>query len=83
MSGKIKEAWDDYAERVMSPHAGENQRVETERAFYAGAWTLLNLILGGLDGDSEEMNADEEAYLQSLTDELEAYAQRVAHGEMN
>lgn len=40
----VKEIWDQYEKEVLPSGAGNVQRLETKRAFYAGAASMFNLL---------------------------------------
>ena len=66
----IQEKWDDYERMVVPAAAGPNQRIETRRAFYAGAFSTL-CIMEELPADiSEDAGA---MVLQGLKEEILAY----------
>ena len=76
MSGAIANAWASYRERVMHPDSSVLQVQECRRSFYAGAATLLDSILGGLDGGSEPTDADMER-MDQIHSELKQFLQDV------
>ena len=41
----IEEKWNEYEEVVVPAHAGAVQRLESRRAFYAGAQSMLSLFV--------------------------------------
>lgn len=63
----IAEAWQIYDTRVLPDVAGEVQRKETRRAFYAGAMVLLDIMMAGVSDDPEFTEAD-----QALGDRIQA-----------
>jgi hypothetical protein len=46
MKGTIAAAFASYRQHVIPAGAGPEQIIETERAFYAGAGLLLEILLG-------------------------------------
>ena len=48
----IQEGFQSYRAEVMPAEAGENQVIETRRAFYAGAHVVLNMLVD-VDSDKE------------------------------
>lgn len=64
MDTPIKEQWESYEREVVPANASAEQRLETRRAFYAGAQAMLTTSLG--------RNAS--------TPELLAFAQDVEEG---
>lgn len=65
----VREQWTSYAEGVLPKTAGTNQIIETQRAFYAGAWAMYQLAL--------EASGDPDANLTALEAELRAFADAV------
>jgi len=63
----VQEKWDEYERMVVPVKAGPNQRLETRRGFYAGAFSVL-CIVGELPADtSEDAGA---MILQGLKEEI-------------
>ncbi len=58
----IELAWQGYKDKIMPANAPAIQIQETRRAFYAGAFTMFNLITGCAEDITEEM------YAKMLTD---------------
>lgn len=63
----IAQGFDEYEREVIPADAGLTQRVESKRAFYAGAWCVLCLLAEACDDD----DVDEDALGQYM-DALEA-----------
>lgn len=82
MSNHIDAAWRSYSEIVIHPLASDAQRMETRRAFYAGATALWGLFMGDLfEPGSEEPTAADEAAAAGIDAELKAFAEAVARGK--
>lgn len=75
----IDAEWRSYAEVVLPADAPEIQRVETRRAFYAGASTLLGAILKTLD-PCLEPTAEDMRRMDAIHQELEDFARHVRQG---
>lgn len=76
----LSETWNDFERRILDPiHASQMQRKEMRRAFYAGAQSVLHLIFTQLTPGLEPMDADM-ALMQSIHDELDAFAERIKAG---
>jgi hypothetical protein len=74
----MAEQWASYERDVVPDTAGPIQRIESARAFYAGAQALLDLISGlGVDDISDDQGA---AMIESLHQELKAFADDVQAG---
>jgi hypothetical protein len=70
----IAEMWQSYDRDVLPPEAGEVQRRETKRAFYAGVWSLLQQFKAvGSDDISEAQGA---AILEAIQQEVGAFGAR-------
>jgi hypothetical protein len=64
----VNELWTAYAKRVLPTDAGEVQRNETRKAFYAGFWSMLEICirLGEPDvPDAEGMATLERLHIES------------------
>ena len=67
----IQGYWASYEREVVPASASEVQRVETQRAFYAGAASVLTIVEGvGDERVSEDAGV---AILTGLKDELGAF----------
>jgi hypothetical protein len=54
----IATAWAAYEQQVIPPHAPDIQKVESRRAFYAGAASLFGAIMNLLEPGQEATEAD-------------------------
>jgi hypothetical protein len=75
----LANAWQSYATRVLSPQASNNQRIETRRAFYAGAQAFFSAVMEALDPSPKVMDSDVAA-IGSMDQELQAFANDVKEG---
>jgi hypothetical protein len=76
----LADEWREFETRILNPmNAGAVQRQETRRGFYAGAQMMFSLMTGGLDADHEPTDLDV-AYIESLSQELRAYARDLTEG---
>lgn len=75
----LADEWSDFRRQVIPEEAPVMQVVEMRRAWYAGAATLFALVAGGLDADHEPTDLDV-MYLESLNQELRAYANELREG---
>ena len=76
----MAEHWDDYAERILSPlglRPADTQSVETRRAFYQGAHTMLAMVKEISDRYPE---AEACAKLSALELEFRAFEQDLRNG---
>jgi len=72
---RILEEWNDFR-KVLPADAGENQVIETRRAFYAGAAVAYKIMMEASalnEGAAEQM-------LQDMKDELEHWVTRLRGG---
>jgi hypothetical protein len=80
---RIYEQWKSYAREVLpvAPWPGENsqQRIETRRAFYAGARAAFTEIMRGLTPGPDPQPADERMLLD-LEEELGDFLKAVKDG---
>lgn len=66
----IESGWLSYEAEVLPPDAGETQRVETRRAFFAGSWHVLRTLIQLGD----DFPVDEAAeVLERIRREIEAF----------
>ena len=73
---RIAEHWSEYARQVLPETAGMTQRVETRRAFYAGARALLK-TLEEVSGLSEEQGVE---ILEQLEGECDDFLEDLKQG---
>jgi hypothetical protein len=75
----LMQAWESYERDVMPRDAGQDQRVETRRAFYAGAKAVLQMALQiGEDSVSEAQGV---ILLETLKRECEAFVDLIRKGK--
>lgn len=70
--GLLRRAWLSFAEQVLPVHASAMQRQETRRAFYAGANSLLSVLLTNVS-DSDEETPEDAALLPGIQAEIDAF----------
>lgn len=66
-------------EAILLATAGEVQRQETRRAFYAGAQALLQVMTHGVS-EAPETTESDEAFMASVDAELKQFALDVREG---
>ncbi len=74
---EVNEAWKGYRLRVVPLDAGTVQCAETQRAYFAGAATLLQLLLATPGG---VMSPPLARRAEALRQEIERYQAEVAAG---
>lgn len=62
----LKSQWESYLKEVVPSSAGEVQKIEIRRAFYAGAVSLRHLLLNTPDEEEDEMQACDALYAELL-----------------
>jgi len=76
----VDNAWYSYARNVIPNDAPEVQYTECRRAFHAGAWAVLQVVIG-IGEDSSVSEADGCAILDRLERELKEFYRRVKEGK--
>lgn len=76
---RMSEQWEDYSKRVLRSDAGFAQRMETRRAFYAGAAAIQSVVMKSLSPGAETTDEDLDV-MQDLHLELEEFARVVREG---
>lgn len=76
----LGDQWDDYAREILPQGAGVAQKVETRRAFYAGAAAMFSLLSNGFDADSEPTDLDLD-YVTALSREIAQFGEDIARGK--
>lgn len=66
----ISEAWKTYRE-ILPANAGAVQISETQKAFYAGAWSMLEIVK--LTGNDDVSEAEGASLLECLSAEMNAF----------
>jgi hypothetical protein len=79
MAGYVETLWQDFERDVLPSNAGQVQRQESRRCFYAGARALLTFLTEGLDPDREPTEADLDK-MDAISDELAAFMLDVVEG---
>jgi hypothetical protein len=79
MAGYIESLWQDFERDVMPKDAGETQRRESRRCFYAGAQSLLTFLMIGLDPGADPTDTDL-AKMDDISAELHAFSRAVLEG---
>lgn len=78
--GVIANEWRDFEKAVLSNvNAGEVQRREMRRAFYAGSLSLFSSIMNILD-EGVEPTAKDLVVMDSISEELKQYQRDLETG---
>lgn len=75
----VAQAWERFVDAVEIRHARPAQLREMRRAFYAGAWWLLEVASIQMDPDAVA-TADDIEYLQRVSDEMQRFNQDIQEG---
>jgi hypothetical protein len=75
----VAESWNQFAQLVFRPGTSEIQIREMRRAYYAGFHTALLTLLHGVS-EGEEPTDNDVAYLNSLHNECEQFAEEIKRG---
>lgn len=76
----ILEGWIEYSTKIIPKNAERTQRIETKRAFYAGASHLFYAINSVLTEDREPTEEDLQN-MQNIYEELEKWLERIKEGK--
>ena len=60
----IQKSWESYRLSVMPERVSIAQAIETKRAFYAGAYAVLNILLHGPDDVDESVKLLNDLYVE-------------------
>ena len=71
--------WASYEAACIPATADDTQRIESRRAFYAGARSLFTLLILGVSTATEETPGDV-ALMATVEDELAAFNEAVKAG---
>jgi len=78
MNNKIANSWASFAERVVPEDAGENQKIESKRCFYAGCVGVLKILLNVDEDTSSEESVD---VIEGLFQECEQFQKDIKGGK--
>lgn len=78
--GVMAKSWASYEKNVMPKTCGANQRIETRRAFYAGAQGLLGALASMFDSEDQEPTVEDLKRIDGVKAELDKFVDDVAKG---
>jgi len=78
----IEEAWESYERQVIPQTAPQVQRIESRRAFYAGAIGTFYGLLGNVGSGDGPPTAEELAIVDGIHNELTEWGERMKRGEV-
>ena len=77
---RLMEQWNNFSRKLELHKASDVQRIEMQKAFFAGAIGLFSLIMNILDPGTEPTEKDL-AVMSEIADELKNYPKQAeAHG---
>lgn len=77
---RIADLWELFDKKVLPPHVHPVQRQEMRRAFYAGAFSVMEIILAiGKTSPTDQEGADA---LHALMTECVAFIEQLRKGEV-
>jgi hypothetical protein len=63
----IKEAWNSFETHIIPKNAPALQKIEMKKAFYAGAWGMVNILINLEDKEGDNMTDEKmEEYIDKL-----------------
>jgi hypothetical protein len=81
MKYRIQAMWNDFAHRVLPPHAAAIQRKEMRRAFYAGASAMLDRLSGEMSPGDTLDDPNDERVVKEVQAEFVEFAEAIKRGE--
>ena len=79
-SKTLAEAWATFAQMTGVVNTSAVQQREMRRAYYAGAISLLDMVLRNLDGTTDDVTEMDFEFMNKLNQELQQYAAAIASG---
>ena len=76
---RIGEDWNEWAKMVLPPECGEIQRMETHRAFYAGALAVFARLTSEVS-DGPDPQPQDLQMMEDLNAEFKDFQDRVKAG---
>jgi hypothetical protein len=76
----LAQQWDDFELLVGIYKTSAIQRSEMRRAFYAGAASIIDAMMVGLEPGTEPTDTDLQ-YITDLTDEMRQFGRDIAAGK--
>lgn len=76
MSKPVERKWSSYRREVVPAQAPPVQVTECERAFYAGAHAVLELLIQQIDPSGDVTESDI-ALVESVTQDVQTYVDQV------
>lgn len=77
---RLKESFNDFRAKVIPASAPAMQVTEMRRAFYAGAQSIICMLLDSLDDTTGEATGDDLKIMQDFQDEMRQFGEDVKAG---
>lgn len=76
----VADGWNEYERLILDPlNAGQTQRSESRRVWYAAISWMLTTMAHGLDEGSDASDMDEQ-YMASVHKELSVFGEKIKQG---
>jgi hypothetical protein len=72
MKNRVEDGWRAFEAHVLSPTVGDVQRQEMRRAFFAGAFVIMDTLAEAMS-DGDDMSEGDERVMIDLALEREMY----------
>lgn len=76
----IEEGWKQYEADIIPADAPEVQRIESRRAFYAGAFVTFTCLLENMSPGPGELTESDDKLMEGVKDEIEHFYAELAAG---
>ena len=76
---RLLEEWNKFARALKLENASEVQRREMRRAFYAGAWAIMNRLSQDVS-QGDEQTPEDDRLLEDFQNECRKFNQDVMEG---
>jgi hypothetical protein len=77
MKRRIQAEWYGFEKAVLPATAGENQRIETRKAFFAGASAIFALLVKGVSPGTGEPTDGDMALMDDLAAEIRDFGEQL------
>lgn len=65
--------WEEFKKKIIPPNAPVIQTQEMQKAFYAGAYVVINMAMSMFDPSTPEPTEEDVGKMHALLHELEAF----------
>lgn len=77
--GLVEQEWREFESHTIPPRAGDPQRKDMRRAFYAGAFAILQRTAHALS-EGDAMTPADDAIMEGVAKEFDDFADAVKAG---